>query len=318
MRILVTGGAGFIGAHVAAALARRGDEVVVLDTFTDFVYTSHFKRARVKTLFASLPITIIEGTISDSKRVAGIMRDFGIEKVVHFAAHANAGQSVHEAEAYHEENVTGTLRLLGVLEHFSLQQLVFASSSTVYDDKKVPFVEAGQELRPCSPYGATKLASEGYLSSWHALMGVPVTLLRFFSVYGPWGRPDMAPDIFARRILQRQSLHITPGRNRDYTYITDAVAGVEKALDTSFPFEIINLGFGAASSLEDLAMSLGEAAGYRAHITYQDEPEGEMAITYADITKARRLLGYRPQVSLQEGAYHLMSWCRKYASVTSG
>lgn len=315
MRVLITGGAGFIGAHVAAALARRGDRVVVFDTFTDFVYPSALKQARVKTLFASLPITVVRGSILDASQVASVFEEYAIERVIHLAAHANAGQSVRDAEAYHEENVTGTLRLLSAMERFSLQQLVFASSSTVYDDSNVPFTEATQELRPRSPYGATKVACEGYISSWQALTGVPVTVLRFFSVYGPWGRPDMAPHIFAQRILQGKEVAITPGRSRDYTYIDDVVDGIHSALAHIFPFEVINMGFGRAVSLEELASSLGAAAGRPARLAYQEAPAGEMAVTYADIRKAERLLGYRPKVSVTEGATRLIEWCKSYARV---
>jgi UDP-glucuronate 4-epimerase len=313
MKVLVTGGAGFIGAHVARALLARGEEVVLLDNFDSLLYPASAKESRIAHMFVGLKRPrLITGDILDGKLLATIFAEEKFDKVFHCAALANPGRSVGAAVPYTTVNVVGTLNVLEAARRHDIVQVVFAGSSSVYDDEQTPFSENSYPLRPKSPYGASKAAAEAYCAMWHELYGVPITVLRFFSVYGPWGRPDMAPHIFAKCLLNDQTLEVTPWRQRDFTYIDDIVAGVLVSFDRKLEYEVINLGRGAPVELTDFIAALEAAAKKKARIVTRRASPGEMRVTYADIAKARQLLDYEPKVSVEEGTLHLVTWLKKH------
>ena len=311
MKILVTGGAGFIGVHVVKALAEVGHEVVILDDLNGFVYPSELKQARLAHFFApDKRPKLIAGSILDEKLLDSLFADEKFDKVIHLAAHPNPGFSVNNSAEYTMVNVMGTVNILEMCKKYDVVQLIFAGSSSVYNDTQTPFTEDSYPLMPHSPYGASKAAAETYCRMWHDLHGLPITVLRFFSVYGPWGRPDMAPMIFAQKILQDETIAVTTDRKRDFTYIDDIVAGIMLAVEQKQDFEIINLGRGNPVDLREFIGALEKAAGKTAHLVDREAPAGEMHVTYADISKAKRLLGYEPKVTHEEGAAKLIEWMK--------
>ncbi|MCH8748913.1 SDR family NAD(P)-dependent oxidoreductase [Patescibacteria group bacterium] len=306
----ITGGAGFIGAHLAKALMKRGDSVVVYDDFNGWLYPTALKQARAEAFLTEAKI--IEGDILDAKALKQALSFSSFDAVIHLAAYANPRRSLEAEELYNQVNVGGTLQLLKAATAQGVPQFLFASSSSVYNDEKTPFSEDSYPLHPWSPYGASKAAAEVYCAMWHELHGLPVTILRPFSVYGPWGRPDMAPMIFADKILSGKSIELNRDpRQRDFTYIDDVIVGIITAVDKKFEFEIINLGRGEPVNLGDLIVALEEACGREAKIIERDTPPGEMRITYADATKAKKLLSYAPNISVAEGAKKMVAWMRE-------
>lgn len=313
MTILITGGLGFIGAHVAQALAARGDTVVLFDDLNGWLYPRSLKEARRDVQLAQVPVTVVEGSVLDADALAKVLAEHDIEAVLHLAAYANPGRSMQAAELYTEVNVLGTLNVLRAAQEQGVQRVVFAGSSSVYNDEQTPFKEDSYPLRPRSPYGASKAAAEVYCRLWHDLYGLPVTVLRFFSVYGPWGRPDMAPFVFAERVLTEKPIEVTrEPRERDFTYIGDAVPAILAALDTDLGFEVINVGRGEPVAVRDMLTTIEQITGRTAHVTEREAPAGEMRVTYADVSQARNLLGYEPRVSVEEGMQELVQWLKEW------
>ncbi|MBI3255769.1 MAG: GDP-mannose 4,6-dehydratase [Candidatus Andersenbacteria bacterium] len=312
-KILITGGAGFIGAHAAKALVTAGENVTILDDFNDFLYPSGLKQARIATFFTGdTRPKVIAGSILDAKLLQQLFTDGKFDQVVHLAAHANPGVSVDKGDEYTLVNVLGTFNILRVCHEFDVVQLVMAGSSSVYNDEQTPFTESSYPLKPHSPYGASKAAAEIYCEMWSDLHGLPTTVLRFFSVYGPWGRPDMAPFILAQQLLNDETIFLSKDRQRDFTYIDDVVAGILLALERKLDFEVINLGRGEPVDLRAFVAALEAAAGKKAHIVDRDAPPGEMRVTFANIEKAKKLLGYEPKVSVEEGTKKLVDWLKDF------
>lgn len=308
-KILITGGAGFIGAHVARALIDQGDEVVLYDNMNDFLYPSVFKHQRLKHIFKDIDHPqLIVGDILDGKLLRQVFEDGHFDKVIHLAAMANPGVSLTSPEIYTMVNVLGSLNVLELVRDFEVPHLIVAGSSSVYNDEQTPFTEDSYPLRPRSPYGASKAAMETYCRLWHDLYGTNITILRFFSVYGPWGRPDMAPHIFTDHILKGELLELSEDRQRDFTYVDDIVSGILASVERRFEFEIINLGRGQAQKLESLVSAIEKASDKKANVTPRTAPPGEMAITYANVSRAKELLAYEPKVSIEEGAKKLVEW----------
>ncbi len=307
--ILIMGGAGFIGAHLTKALTARGDHVVALDDFNEVIYPAAFKRQRWAVLGQGA--NLIEGSMLDAELLNQLFHDSHFDSVVHLAALPNVSKSYEIPEQYEQVNVQGTENILRVASETAVNQLIFAGSSSVYDDKQTPFREDQVLRTPPSPYGQSKLKAEWLCKQWHGDTGLPVTVLRFFTVYGPWGRPDMAPLTFARGIVEGKPIQVTKAeRQRDFTYVDDTVAGIVAAIDHPFPFEIINLGRGEPVSLQGLIAAFEAAVGKKAIVEEREAPPGEMQITYADISKARKLLNYAPNVSVAEGAKRLIDWLK--------
>jgi UDP-glucuronate 4-epimerase len=313
MRILVTGAAGFIGSHVAEALLARGDEVVGLDNFNDY-YDPARKWANVEAARSQPGYRLVEGDVRDESLLAELFDGEGIEKVCHIAAMAGVRYSIEHPELYESVNVGGTLNLLEQARQHDVASFVFASSSSVYGaNNPVPFREDAVVNRPISPYAATKVAKEVLAYTYHHLYGLNCTGLRFFTVYGPRGRPDMAPYLFTKWIAEGHPLRqFGDGTSRrDYTFISDIVSGVLAALDADLPYELINLGRGETICLSDFIRLIEGVVGKEAIIVQEPPKPGDMPVTHADITKARKLLTYEPVVPVEEGMERFWAWYRK-------
>jgi UDP-glucuronate 4-epimerase len=320
LRILVTGGAGFIGSHVIDRLVERGDEIACVDAFTDF-YSPSIKRRNIEAHVASGAVRLLEGDICDVRRMGEVFKNFRPQKVVHFAARVAAPPSITDPLAYAEVNCTGTVRLLRLSVENDVRQFLFASSSSVYGDSgKRPFSEDDAADRPVSPYAATKRAGEMLCHAFHSLWSLPVTCLRLFTVYGPRQRPDMAIHTFARRMMQGKPIpRFGDGTSRrDYTYIADVVQGVDAALDRVFDYEIINLGESRTVSLNELIQTLENVTGRKATVEELPERPGDVRETLADISKARRLLGYVPLFPLEHGLEEFWTWYQENRKTLEG
>jgi UDP-glucuronate 4-epimerase len=310
MKILVTGAAGFIGSHVAETLLNRGDTVVGLDNFNDY-YDPARKRANVKAALSHAQYCLIEGDVRDEQILQDLFARERFDKICHIAAMAGVRYSIQHPELYESVNVRGTLNLLELARQHDIQNFVFASSSSVYGaSTPAPFREDAVVNRPISPYAATKVAKEVLAYTYHHLYGLNCTGLRFFTVYGPRGRPDMAPYLFTKWIAEGQPLRQfgDGSSQRDYTFVTDIVAGVVAAIDADLPYELINLGRGETIYLTDFIQVIEEIVGKDATIVQEPPKPGDVPITFADIAKARELLGYEPTVSVVDGMNQFWKW----------
>lgn len=319
MAILVTGGAGFIGSHLLELLLRETSEpVVVLDNFNQF-YDPAQKRRNIAHSVQNDRCTLVEGDISSESTVESVWRDHDISDVIHLAANAGVRPSLDRPRPYVRANVSGTLVLLEAARQFGCRRFINASSATVYgNDAPAPFQEDRLGTTPASPYGVTKRSAELLCRLYYELYRVPILSLRFFSAYGPRLRPDLALSIFTRSILADQPLPLIGGGSarRDFTYITDIVAGTFAAWKSDLVNEEINLGHEEPIAIIDLISILEETIGKKADIKHLPEKPGEMKITSADVTKARKLLGYDPQTPIREGVQHFVSWYQESHHVT--
>jgi len=310
--ILVTGGAGFIGSHVTRRLLGRGDRITVLDDFNDF-YDPAIKRANAAEFAGRPDWTLVEGDIRDAALVDGLFAGSRFDAVVHLAARAGVRPSLREPILYEDVNCIGTLRLLEAARHHGPRNFVFASSSSVYGiNEKVPFAEDDPVDRPISPYATTKRAGELLCFNYSHLYGLRTSCLRFFTVYGPGQRPEMAIAKFTDLLARGKAvpLYGTGQTRRDYTFIDDIVDGVVAALDLAPAFEILNLGGSQTIALIDLVHALAAELGVEARLEMLPEQPGDVPITFADVTRAGALLGYRPRVPIAEGLHRYVAWYR--------
>jgi UDP-glucuronate 4-epimerase len=310
MHVLITGGAGFIAYHLAAALIGKQVEVSLLDNFNDF-YDPAIKRQNVRDLQALGNVTIFVADILDRENLRRIFEDAKPETVVHLAAWAGVRPSLEKPALYSDVNVTGTVNLLELAREFSTPCFIFGSSSSVYGgSSKVPFAEDDPVGSPISPYAATKRAGELLCHTYAHNFSMHITCLRFFTVYGPRQRPEMAIHKFARLLSEDKEIPIfgKGDSRRDYTYVDDIVSGVLAAIEANPNFEIINLGESQTIALLDLVKHLEDAFGKKARLRFLPDQPGDMAITYADIFRARRLLGYNPQKPIKEGIRLFVDW----------
>lgn len=310
MRILVTGGAGFIGSSLVDRLLAMGHKVVCLDNF-DAYYEESVKTKNLENAGRSKSFTLIKGDIRNPQSIEECFARGEIELVVHLAAKAGVRASLLAPEEFYDVNVIGTLRLLEIMRRKNVKKLVFASSSSVYGNSlKIPFSETDNVDYPVSPYAASKKAGELLCHTYHHLHGFSVFCLRFFTVYGPRQRPDMAIHKFAKNIFS--GLPITMygdgSTKRDYTFIDDILGGVVASIQNMAGFEILNLGESKTISLRDLISLLEEKIGKRAIIQQMPEQPGDVTLTNADISKARRLIGYNPLVSIEQGLSAFVQW----------
>lgn len=308
-KLLVTGGAGFIGSHLCEALLGRGDEVVVLDNFNDF-YDPAIKRRNLEALSDA---RIVEGDIRDEALFPRILEEQQPDVVVHLAAMAGVLPSVIDPLLYVDVNLRGTTLLLQALAARPETRFVFASSSSVYGgNERVPFREADEIHQPISPYAATKRAGELMAHTFHHLHGIPTSCLRFFTVYGPRQRPEMAIHKFVAKVLEGEPIPFfgDGSTRRDYTYVADIVDGVLLAIDRTQGFEIYNLGGSQTTSLSELVALIGEVSGREPVIQRLPAQAGDVQVTYADISKARERLGYEPRTSLRDGLERFLEWYR--------
>jgi UDP-glucuronate 4-epimerase len=311
MKVVVTGGAGFIGSHVARNLIAEGHKVAVIDNFNDF-YAPGIKRANIAALNGEAEI--FEADICDFGAVSGILADGKFDAVIHLAARAGVRPSIQNPRAYLETNITGTYNLLEAARAAGTRKFLFASSSSVYGlATKVPFSEDLPLPQTLSPYAATKLSGEHLCGNFTNLFGLRTVCLRFFTVYGPGQRPDLAIHKFTDMIERGQAIPKFGDGNtrRDYTYIDDIVQGVRGALHyEGEPFDIFNLGESETTTLNELIETLESALGKRAVIEQLPEQPGDTPRTCADITKARNLLGYDPHTKITEGIPKFVAWYR--------
>ena len=310
MNILVTGVAGFIGSHVAEALLARGDAVVGLDNFNDY-YDPARKRANVALLTREPRFALHEADVRDAETMERICAQGKPDAVVHLAAMAGVRYSIEHAPLYVDVNVRGTVNLLEAARKTGIPHFVFASTSSVYGRTgRIPFHEDDPLGYPLAPYPATKIAGEAMGHAYYNIFGLSFPALRFFSVYGPRGRPDMMPYHITDCIVRNHEFALYEGgeMHRDWTYVTDTVSGVVAAADRPLGYEVINLGRGEPVLMADFVEMIEELVGRSARMTTPPAPPSEPPITYADITKAQDLLDYRPTVSVAEGLRRFWEW----------
>ncbi|KAF5657453.1 dTDP-glucose 4,6-dehydratase [Fusarium heterosporum] len=310
--ILVTGGAGFIGSHLVEALLAEGCwRVVVVDNFDDF-YSPEIKRANIAAHTLNPNFSIYEVDIRDAESLHGVFADNNFTAVVHLAACAGVLPSLKYPSHYFDTNVNGTLNLLQCAKDFGVTQFLFGSSSSVYGNgAKVPFSENCKNSQPMSPYAASKTSAELLCYTYSHLYSTRCICLRFFTVYGPRQRPDLAIHKFTRLIHQGRPIPMYGDgtSRRDYTYIDDIIDGIRSALEyRESLYEVFNLGESQTIRLVELIGTLEEALGRRAIIDPRGEQAGDMPITYADISKANSLLGYKPKTQIKEGISKFVAW----------
>jgi UDP-glucuronate 4-epimerase len=317
VHILVTGAAGFIGFHVAEALLRQGHLVTGIDNLNAY-YTVALKEARLDILRKYDNFTFHLIDIANKNDVDGLLKLApAITHVIHLAAQAGVRYSIQSPQTYIESNLTGHFNILEMVRHLnSLENFVYASSSSVYGaNASIPFAESQAIASPLSLYAATKIADEAMSYAYAHLFQKPMTGLRFFTVYGPWGRPDMAPIIFTRAIMQGEPITLfNDGKmRRDFTYIDDIVSGVLAAMKRKVPgHHVYNLGNHQPVELEEFVSTIEAAVGKDAVRRYAPMQEGDMVETYADIQEAVRDLGFMPRTPLNEGIVKLVSWYREH------
>jgi len=311
--ILVTGGAGFIGSHLTRRLLSRGDRVTVLDDFNDF-YDPARKRRNVAPLLERTDpgdYRLVEGDIRDEALVDRLFSEGKFDGVVHLAARAGVRPSLQEPVLYEDVNCIGTLRLLEAARRHGPGIFIFGSSSSVYGiNEKVPFSEADEVNQPISPYATTKRSGELLCYNYHHLYGFRTACLRFFTVFGPGQRPEMAIHKFTDLLARGKTVPMygDGGSRRDYTYVDDIIDGVVASLDLAPGFEILNLGGADTTSLKDLIHWIAEELAVEPRIDYLPAQPGDVPITYADVSKAARLLGYSPKVPIREGLRRFVAW----------
>jgi UDP-glucuronate 4-epimerase len=309
MRILVTGGAGFIGSHLVEKLLAAGHEVAIFDDFNDF-YDPQIKRHNIAAVSKDTLIHHVD--LRDSAAVRNVFHREKFETIVHLAARAGVRPSIQYPQLYYDTNVSGTLHLLDAARATGVERFIFASSSSVYGiSKTVPFSEDQHLTQTLSPYAATKIAGEFLCSTFSHLYQMRMVALRYFTVYGPRQRPDLAIHQFTRRIYAGQPIdQFGDGTTRrDYTYIDDVIQGTMAALNYDrSPFDIFNLGESETIQLNDLISAIEKALGKKAKVNRLPEQPGDMPLTCADISKARKLLGYNPITQFNEGLPRFIDW----------
>jgi UDP-glucuronate 4-epimerase len=316
--ILVTGGAGFIGSHLCGKLLREGYTVICLDNFDSF-YDPNIKIKNIEGMGKKFPnqFELVTGDIRNDEHLKQTFKKNRIDSVVHLAARAGVRPSINNPLLYQDVNIRGTIVLLEVCKEFGIKDFIFASSSSVYgENQRVPFSEEDLDIQPISPYGATKRAGELLCYSYHHLYGMNIACLRIFTAYGPRQRPEMAIHKFTRLIDQGEKIPIYGDgfSRRDYTYIDDLVEGILAVMHHHKGFEIYNLGESQTTSLNELIRLIEEAFGKKANVKMLELQPGDVSITYADISKAERKLGYHPKIKIEEGIKRFVEWYKREKS----
>ena len=317
-RILLTGGAGFIGSHVAEALLRKHVSLAVVDNLDEF-YSPAWKKANLESIETIGAFDFFDQDICAMDGMREIVARVRPDAIIHLAARAGVRPSIEQPRLYERVNVAGTVNLLELCREFQVSRLIFGSSSSVYGESdRAPFSEEQSGLRPISPYAATKLSGELFCYTYAHLYKLPVVALRFFTVYGPRQRPDLAIHKFVARMEAGKSIPIFGDgeTGRDYTYVDDIVAGIFGALEYDFsstvgtPMEICNLGNSHPVKLSQLVGMIEQVTGKKAIMQRESSQQGDVPLTWADISKAGRLLGYQPQTTLEEGLKKFVAWYR--------
>jgi UDP-glucuronate 4-epimerase len=313
--ILVTGGAGFIGSHLCERLLSDGFHVICLDNFDNF-YDPNIKIKNVERIKKKFPdrFELVTGDIRSPEHLKDIFQKNGIDFVVHLAARAGVRPSIINPLLYQDVNIRGTNVLLEACKEYGIKNFIFASSSSVYgENQRVPFTEGDLDIQPISPYGATKRAGELLCYSYHHLYGMNIACLRIFTAYGPRQRPEMAIHKFTRLIDEGGKIPVygDGSSRRDYTYIDDLIDGILGVIRYHEGFEIYNLGESQTTSLKELVRLIEEAFGKKADIEMLESQAGDVSLTYADITKAVRMLKYQPKVKMEQGIKRFVEWYKE-------
>ncbi len=312
--ILVTGGAGFIGSHLVKKLASSGYKVIIIDNLNDY-YDPNLKRDRLKIFLKAVKFIFYKIDITDRKALEKVFKKHKINIVCHLAAQPGVRHSLIDPWIYGATNVQGTINLMELAKNASVEKFILASSSSVYGQKaKIPFCESYKIDTPASLYGATKMATELIGYAYHHLYGLKVVAFRFFTVYGPWGRPDMAYFKWANLITKSKPIDIYNfGKmKRDFTYIDDIIDGIMAAIKKKFDYEVFNLGNNKKVELEKFISLLENNLGVKAKRNYLGNNPTELIATWAKIDKAKKMLGYNPKISVDQGLNKFVKWYKDY------
>jgi UDP-glucuronate 4-epimerase len=315
-KVLITGGAGFIGSNLAKKLLERKDEVVIIDNFNDY-YDPKLKKDRIKNILKGFKFKLYKGDIRDVKLLEKIFKTEKIDKVVHLAAMAGVRYALENPLIYADVNVLGTTNLLQLSAKYKIKNFVYASSSSVYgNNKKMPFSETDSVDTPISPYAATKKATELMAHVFSHVHGLPTTGLRFFTVYGPWGRPDMALFKFTKNILAGLPIDVyNRGKmSRNFTYVDDIVSGTITVLDANLPYGVMNIGGDKEETLLRYIEVLEKCLGKKAEKNLMPMQPGDVPSTVADIKKLRKM-GWKPTTRIDKGIQNFVEWYRQYYKV---
>lgn len=307
--LLITGGAGFIGSHLTERLLSRGDRVVVVDDFNDH-YLPALKRHNLSDVLDDPNFTLVEKDVCDASTLPDVLDSHDISRVIHLAACAGVRASIEQPLLYEEVNVRGTLNVLEACRKADIENLLVASSSSVYGaSERLPYFEDDPADRPISPYAATKRSAELLCHTYHHLYDIPITCVRFFTVYGPRQRPDMAFHTFARNIAEGKPIQAfgDGSTRRDYTFVSDIVDGLTAAVDRPQPFETVNFGNTKMVELRRV-LEIFQELFDGVKIEYTSEQPGDVKATHSDVSKARRLFEYEPKVDVGEGITRFHEW----------
>jgi UDP-glucuronate 4-epimerase len=336
MKILVTGVAGFIGAALSRHLLARGDEVIGIDNLNDY-YDVQLKKDRLSTFDSEANFEFIKLDIADRNKTAEFFQSYKPERIVHLAAQAGVRYSIENPHAYVDANLVGFVNILEGCRHNEVEHLVYASSSSVYGtNSNIPFSINHNVDHPASLYGATKKANELMAHTYSHLYQLPTTGLRFFTVYGPWGRPDMSPFIFVSKIINEEPIQVFNEGNhmRDFTYIDDVTLGIESALDniavadqnwdsskpnpatSSVPYRVYNIGNQNPVKLLDYIKVIEKCVGKESIKEFLPQQAGDVIATHADVSESTSSLGYEPKTTLEEGMSRFVSWYKSYYKIS--
>lgn len=330
MKVLVTGAAGFIGNELAIKLAEQNHDVIGIDNLNDY-YDVQLKRDRLARLNSFSNFTFIQMGVEDRAAMSALAEEHKFDQILHMAAQAGVRYSIENPNAYIDSNLVGFGNILELARQQNVQHLVYASSSSVYgENEKQPFSEHDPVDHPVSLYAATKKSNEVMAHSYSHLYGIPTTGLRFFTVYGPWGRPDMAPFLFSRAILEGKPIKVFNHGNmlRDFTYIDDIVNGVlasancppeksakpesDSPASSDAPYQVLNIGNSTPVKLMDFIQAIEKASGKKAEKIFMEMQPGDVPITYADTTLLNELTGYQPNTDIQDGVNKVVEWYKNY------
>lgn len=317
--ILVTGSAGFIGFHVTKKLLETGNKVIGIDSLNNY-YDPKLKKDRNKILAKSNNYKFYKLNLKNEKELKKIFEENKIDKICHLAAQAGVRYSLENPLAYEESNLKSFINIIECARHFKVKDFVYASSSSVYGKNKMDkkgFKESDEVNQPISLYAATKKANELIAYNYHHLFGINCTGLRFFTVYGPYGRPDMAIYIFTKNILAGKSIDVyNHGKMfRDFTHVGDIVDGIIKSLEKSYPYEIFNLGDSDTIELKYLITNIEQNLKQKAKINFKPIQPGDVEKTFANISKAKKMLGFNPRTKIEEGVKNFIEWYKEYYKI---
>lgn len=313
MNLLVTGGAGFIGSHLCEALLDKGFKVICIDNFSEY-YNPKIKEKNIEKCQESKNFILFRKDITNRNDIRPIFENNKVDQVIHLAATVGVRESIKDPILFEQTNIKGTLNILELCREFDIKKLIFTSSSSVYgENRKTPFSESDPTNNIVSPYAATKRSAEIFCETYSRIHKINIICLRLFTVYGPRGRPEMAPYKFTKLVYEGKEVPMfgNGSSKRDYTYVADIVDGIIAALEKNFGFEIINLGGSRPVELNKLISVIGAVVGKKPKIKQLPEQKGDVPVTFADISKAKKLLGYNPKIGLEQGIKNFFEWYKK-------